>query len=579
MTQDKKIKLRFLIIEIIFSLFFVIIAGRAIHLHAFKGTWLSEKAEFQYKKSHIANGKRGVIFDAKHREMSVSIDVTSIAANPNAVKDKASAAKALSKILSLNRQNIKKQLNTNRSFVWIKRHVSPKEVAGIKQLNMHGINFLTETARVYPGRTLAAQVIGFSGIDGQGLEGLEFYYNDALKGSTSENTVIQDALGRDLNGRKAPVSQYSGNNIVLTIDWVIQNIAESALEEAAETYSAKSGIAMVMNPKTGEILALAHYPRFNPNSFSRFHKDVWRNRAITDPFEPGSTMKIFLAAAAIESGLCTPSSIFYCEDGTYRIFRNVIHDSKPHGWLSLQQIVKYSSNIGTVKIAEMMGKNTLYNTLKKFGFGEKTGIDCPGETTGILSSYNRWTRMDTGSIAFGQGISVSAIQLIAAASAIANDGVLMRPYIVKAITDPNGGLVEKNTPEKVRTVISPETAVTIRRIMKTVITEGGTGVKAAIDGYTVCGKTGTAQKISTDGTYSKDKYIASFIGFAPVETPEVVTLVVINEPLEEHYGGIVAAPAFKKIVHETLVYLDVTPGFKKGRRIALQLPETGEFDW
>lgn len=578
MTVDKKIKLRFLIIEIVFSLLFLVIAGRAIHLQLFEGSWLSEKAEVQYKKSHVANGKRGTIFDAKHREMSVSIDVTSIAASPKIIKDKVAAAKSLSKTLSLDRKKVRKQLNTDRSFVWLKRHVSPKEVAEIKELDIHGIEFITENARVYPGRTLAAQVIGFSGIDGQGLEGLEFYYNDALKGSSQKNTVIRDALGRDLNGGKELASQFSGNNVVLTIDWAIQNIAENALEEAAKTYSAKSGIAVVMNPKTGEILALAHYPKFNPNSFGRFHKDAWRNRAITDPFEPGSTMKIFLAAAAIEEGFCNPSTIFYCEDGTYRIHRNVIHDTKPHGWLSLQQIVKYSSNIGTVKVAEMIGKNTLYKTLKNFGFGEKTGIDCPGETTGLLSGYSRWTRVDTGAIAFGQGISVSAIQLATAASAIANDGVLMRPHIVKAVTDSNGALVEKFAPEEIRTVISPKTARTVRRIMKTVITEGGTGVNAAIDGYSVCGKTGTAQKISSDGTYSKDKYIASFIGFAPVETPEVVTLVVINEPLEDHYGGIVAAPAFKKIVHETLVYLDVTPRSKKDRRIALQLPDKGERD-
>ncbi|MCP4682001.1 MAG: penicillin-binding protein 2, partial [Desulfobacterales bacterium] len=297
-----------------------------------------------------------------------------------------------------------------------------------------------------------------------------------------------------------------------------------------------------------------------------------------DPFEPGSTMKIFLAAAALEAGYCTSNSIFYCEDGTYRINRNLIHDTHAHGWLSLQQIVKYSSNIGTVKIAEGIGKNTLYNTLRAFGFGQKTGIDCPGETAGILSPHSRWTRMDTSAIAFGQGISVSAIQLITAASAIANDGVLMQPYIVKAITDTNGGLVKNFTPKPIRTVISPGTARTVRRIMKTVITEGGTGVKAALEGYSVGGKTGTAQKINENGKYAKDKYVASFIGFAPVETPEVVTLVVINEPMDEHYGGIVAAPAFKKIVHETLVYLDVTPQQHRGKNLKFQLSDAKKMD-
>ncbi len=578
MNTDKKIRLRFIIIGVFFGILYITIAGRAIHLHAFKGTWLSEKAKVQYKKSHISNGKRGTIFDAKHREMSVSIDVTSIAANPVKIEDKAAAANALSKILALNRKKLKKQLSSKRSFVWLKRHVPPKKVNAIKNLDLKGIEFVPEHARVYPSRTLAAQVLGFSGIDGQGLEGLEFYYNEDLKGDTKKNMVMQDAFGRDFNGQKALISQCSGNDIVLTIDWAIQNIAEKALEEAATSYSAKSGITLVMNPKTGEILALAHYPRFNPNSFGNFKKDNWRNRAITDPFEPGSTMKIFLAAAAIEAGYCTPNTIFYCEDGKYRINNNIIHDTHAHGWLSLQQIIKYSSNIGTVKVAEVIGKNTLYNTLKDFGFGQKTGIDCPGETSGILSPHSRWTRMDTSAIAFGQGISVSAIQLITAASAIANDGILMQPYIVKAITDANGGLVKNFTPKKIRTVISPGTARAVRKIMKTVITEGGTGVKAALEGYTVGGKTGTAQKIDESGIYAKDKYVASFIGFAPVENPEVVTLVVINEPMDEHYGGIVAAPAFKKIVHETLVYLDVTPRQHRGGDLKFQLSDAKRMD-
>jgi cell division protein FtsI (penicillin-binding protein 3) len=274
-------------------------------------------------------------------------------------------------------------------------------------------------------------------------------------------------------------------------------------------------------------------------------------------------MKIFLASAAIESGFCNPNTIFFCEGGRYRIGRNFINDTHAHGWLSLQQIVKFSSNIGTVKIAERIGKDNIYSTLRNFGFGEKTGIDCPGETSGTLSPQSRWTKIDTGAISFGQGLSVSAIQLITAVSSIANNGILMKPYVVQAITDQNGRLIENFQPQKVRTVISPETARTIKRIMQTVITEGGTGVNAALEGYTACGKTGTAQKIDKTGRYARGKYVASFVGFAPAENPAVAILVIVDEPKEEHYGGTVAAPAFRKIATDTLNYLNIPPSRRK----------------
>ncbi|MGD8703411.1 MAG: penicillin-binding protein 2, partial [Desulfosarcina sp.] len=284
------------------------------------------------------------------------------------------------------------------------------------------------------------------------------------------------------------------------------------------------------------------------------------NRAVTDAFEPGSTMKIFSVAAAIDSGVCSPSTIFYCENGEYHIGKNIIHDTKSHGWLSLQQIVKYSSNIGSVKMAEKLGSRQLYDYLRGFGFGQRSGIDCPGETAGSLSSFKAWSAIDTGAIAFGQGISVSAIQLIAATSAIANDGLLMKPMLVKAITDRKGQPVKQYAPEPVRRAVSSQSAVTVRRILKTVITEGGTGVNAALEGYSVCGKTGTAQKIDGSGTYAKGRFLASFVGFAPADRPELAILVLVDEPKDQTYGGIVAAPAFRQIALETLSYLNIPPG-------------------
>jgi cell division protein FtsI (penicillin-binding protein 3) len=318
-------------------------------------------------------------------------------------------------------------------------------------------------------------------------------------------------------------------------------------------------MAIVMAPQTGAILAMAHYPFFNPNIFGDFHRSLWRNRSITDPFEPGSTLKIFSAAAALESGASSPNSIYYCENGAYKVGKNIVHDTHPYGWLSLQQIIQHSSNIGAVKISEATGPERLFKTLREFGFGEKTGIDCPGETTGSLAPHRQWSPIDTSTIAFGQGISVSALQLVSAAAAIANNGILMKPYVVQAITAPNGKFIQKFGPQKIRRVVSQATAWILTQIMRTVTAEGGTGVHAALEGYSVCGKTGTAQKIDENGEYAEDKFIASFLGFAPMENPQVVVLVVIDEPVKQHYGGIVAAPAFKTITQRALNYLNISP--------------------
>ena len=327
-------------------------------------------------------------------------------------------------------------------------------------------------------------------------------------------------------------------------------------------FSAESGMAVVMATGTGAVLALAHFPFLNPNALNEFDQELWRNRVITDPFEPGSTMKIFSAAAAIESGSSSPNSIFYCENGAYRVGRHVVHDTHEYGWLSLQQIIKYSSNIGAIKFSTKTGSEYLFRTLRNFGFGTKTGIDCPGETAGSLASFKKWTKIDAGTISFGQGVSVSALQLVAATSAIANKGIFMKPYVVQAITDHNGRLIKSFAPSKGRRVISEKTARTLTRIMQTVTTEGGTGVNAALEWYSVCGKTGTAQKIGKNGGYANGKYVSSFLGFVPSEHPKVAILVVIDEPKRQHYGGTVAAPAFKNIAQKTLAYMNISPKSK-----------------
>jgi cell division protein FtsI (penicillin-binding protein 3) len=504
-------------------------------------------------------GKRGTIYDAQHKAMAVSIETPSVAAYPGIMENKSMVAAKLAKALGLRTRTVRRKLTSGRRFVWLKRQATPKEADAVRALHLKGVDFLPEHTRFYPNTTLAAQVLGFTGIDGHGLEGLEFYYDRELHGGEHTITVFKDALGRGFNADELNALAQVGNNLILTLDGHIQYIAEQALAEAVATYEARSGMAIVMNPRTGALLALAHYPTFNPNAFRKYDRFTWRDRAITDPFEPGSTMKIFSAAAALESGATTPNSIFFCENGTYTVGRHTVHDHKSYGWLSLQQIVKYSSNIGVVKVAQKMGGQTLFETLRAFGFGERSNVDCPGESPGSLSSYRRWSAIDTGAIAFGQGVSVTGLQLISAAAALANDGLMMKPHIVQAVTDPCGRPIRAIEPQPVGQVVSAVTAQKVRRIMRTVITDGGTGVEADLDGYNVCGKTGTAQKIEPSGQYAHNRYVASFIGFAPTERPALVALVVLDEPKTAHYGGTVAAPAFRRIIKETLSYLNIPP--------------------
>ena len=559
-TVTTRTRLRAAIVGTFFLLFLGAIGAQAIRVQVFKGAWLSERADKESTSNTIIQGKRGAITDRNYEPFAVSIDSPSIAVFPRRVVERATAAKQLAKALKKPEKKIFKDLDPKRSFVWLKRQATPRQAEAIRKLGIDGVEFITEHTRFYPSKTLAAQLLGFSGVDSRGLEGLEYYLNADLKGKEQKIIARQDAKGRRFECSAITPNLATGNNVVLTIDRTIQHIAQKALESAVLEYAAQSGIAVVMAPSTGEVLALAHYPFFNPNNYRKFKQDSWRNRALTDPFEPGSTMKMFSVAAAIDSGICSPSTIFFCENGEYRIGRNIVHDTKPHGWLSLQQIVKYSSNIGSVKISEKLGADRLYNYLKAFGFGRRTGITCPGETSGSLSNFKVWSAIDTGAISFGQGISVSAIQLTAAASAIANDGLLMKPLLIREISDSNGKVIKQFSPEPVRQVIDAHTAFTIRSILKTVITEGGTGVNAAIEGYTVCGKTGTAQKIDESGTYAKERYLSSFLGFVPAEHPKLTILVIVDEPKIQTYGGIVAAPAFRQIALETLTYLNIPPG-------------------
>ncbi len=563
--QPKYFRLRVSLVGVLFLAGLAVILGRAAYLQIIRGPGLSQKASGQYAKTIHTVGKRGTIYDTQMRELAVSVESLSLAVNPRLIDNPQQTARALAPVLKMKTRKVRDRLEADRHFVWVKRQITPRQVKAVKAMQIAGLEFIPEHSRYYPNRGLAAQLIGFTGIDGTGLEGIEYQFNAELMGRQQIFTVLKDAFGRGFETPDDIVRRDSGNNVVLTIDRTIQHVAERSLQGAVTSRRAKSGLAVVMAPATGDILALAHYPFFNPNNFRNFSREIRRNRAVTDAFEPGSTLKLFSVAAALESGCCTPHTIFYCENGRYRIGTNVVHDTDKHGWLSLQRIVKFSSNIGAVKIGETIGPEKLHRTLSDFGFGRNTGLRFPGETSGRLAPANRWTRFDVAAVSFGQGVSVSALQLTAAVAAIANGGVLMKPRVVRAITDARGRRVRDFEPQAVSRVISPQTAAHISRMMELVIAEGGTGTQAGLEGYSAGGKTGTAQKIGASGTYAEDLYVSSFAGFAPLGNPRLAILVVLDEPREGYYGGVVAAPVFRQIAQEVLSYLNVQPGRRTPR--------------
>ncbi len=534
------------------------LGATSVKLQVFDRDVLAQKAAQSQSARFTVQGDRGRILDRNMNKLATSIDAPNITADPTQVGDPAKTAAALSKVLGIKAATLKKQLVRKRRFVILAKRVSREQSAAVKALKLKGIYQERNTKRFYPNRELAAQLIGFMGED-KGLEGLESKYNGTLKGKQSQIKVLKDGGGRLLDINRIQRDQLRGGTIVLTIDKKIQFLSEQALKQTVTAHRAKSGMVLVMQPDTGELLAVAHYPQFNPNNYRKFSHFSFRNRAVTDAFEPGSIMKIFTVAAALETGL-TAKSLFNCENGRYRIGKFTVKDTHPHKLLSLAQIIKYSSNIGAAKITESIGKKTLYHYLTAFGFGKRTNADMPGEINGRLQSYQKWSRIDAGAISFGQGVSVTGIQLITAISAIANKGKLMKPMLIKKIISNTGERQETFEPMIIRQVVSENTADIVKRMMNQVVRKEGTGTQAAMAGYRVCGKTSTAQKASPDNQgYAKGKYIAAFGGFAPQDDPKLAILVVVDEPRKEHYGGQVAAPAFKTIMRQSFNYLNIPP--------------------
>jgi cell division protein FtsI (penicillin-binding protein 3) len=558
--QGNRIRVRLLIIFALFALSLTVVAARAYQLQVLKRTELLRLAERQRKHITELSPFRGVIFDRKHHELAVSVAVDSVYARPRQMSDLRGTAQSLAASLGADPKKLLKKLQRGSPFVWVARGISPLQGNHLKELSLPGVHFIKENRRYYPDRAVGGHLLGFVGIDGDGLEGVEKRYDNYLNGGAAYLLVERDAFGEDIFPSDVlPMEPRHDNDLVLTIDANIQQILERELEKAVDSAHARGGTAIVMDPKTGEILGLAVQPGFNPNDFKTYGPDHWRNRAVADAFDPGSTFKVFLAAAAMEEGLASPEETIYCENGSYAVGGRTIHDVHKYGDLSFAEVIKYSSNIGAAKICSRLDAAVWHRYIRGFGFGEVTGIDVPGESGGLLRPYQKWRTIDKTTIAFGQGIAVTAVQLITALCAVANGGYVMQPYLVSEVVNRKGDCIKSNHPKVVRRAISEETAEQLTEMMVKVVDEdGGTGKNARVPGFEVAGKTGTAQKVDpVTGLFSRSKMVGSFMGFVPAHEPRLAILVVIDEPSGRGFGGTVAAPVFKAVAEQSLPYLGV----------------------
>ena len=560
-TEARKwIKFRICTISVVFLVLFVALFSRAFQLQILSGKELKAKAQQQHTKTLPMLPERGIIFDRNGEKLAASVMMDSICANPSKIRDPKAFATQMAVLLGMDRDVILKRISGKKNFCWIARRVSPEKAKAVEFMKGEAVFIVKEPQRIYPNGELAGQILGFVGTDSDGLEGLEIKYDKYLKGTSQTLVWSRDAKGHWLYPRveKVHASQERDNaaNIVLTIDSRMQYLVENQLKAAVLDKGAKGGHAVAMNPKTGEILAMANQPSFDPNSYSKAKPGNAKNRAISDCFDPGSIFKPFLIAAALEEGIIRENDRIFCENGNYQVANRVIHEAqrKQHNTLSVREVIKYSSNIGCVKISEKLGKEKFYTYIRNFGFGAKTGVEMYGESPGLLRPVNAWTRVDTSTISFGQGISVTAIQILSAMSAIANHGVLMKPYMVRALVNKDGKVIEQFSPTVVRNVVSPKTAQTMASIMTSVVHDNdGTGKNARITNLVVAGKTGTSQKFDFNrGVYSSEKVRTSFIGFFPAKDPQIVMLITLDEPQRDKWGGVAAAPVFKKVGEQML---------------------------
>ena len=535
---------------------FVVICLRLVYLQIFRYGDFQQRAERQQQRSINVSAKRGIIYDRQGRELAMSIQVDSAFAVPTEIPDLPNAISLITRITGGDARMVLADCRARKTFCWVARKANAETIDRIRSLNLQGIHFQKESKRFYPKRELAAQVLGYVGTDDDGLSGIEREYNDQLQGKPGKMLISVDARKKWFG--RIEKEPEAGNNVVLTIDEKIQYIAERELEQAIKDTHAIAGTVIVQNPHTGEILALANRPTFNPNVKREIRNEALKNRAVSDIYEPGSTFKLVTISGALQEKLTRPEELFDCQMGSIVINGMRIHDAKPHGVLTVADVLAESSDVGSVKIALRLGEDRFYNYIRAFGFGQQTGIELPGETRGMTKPVNRWSKVSIGAISIGQEIGVSAVQLAALVSTFANDGVRVAPRIVATTTAPQGTpqLVTFH-PQNEQRVISPLVAAQMRQMMQRVVLHG-TGRRAILEGYSSAGKTGTGQKVDpATGVYSRTKYNASFAGFAPINNPSVTIAVILDSPVGPHQGGQVSAPVFQRIAQQVLEYQHV----------------------
>jgi len=547
---------RLYILAAVLFLWVVAVLARLVDLQVIKYQSFLNLASRQHGRTIDVDPRRGTIYDRNGGELAMSIDVDSVFAVPSEIPDQETTAQILAKVLNLDAQELLAHLRSQRNFAWVKRKIDAETGDRVRELNLRGVYFRKEPKRFYPKRDLAAQVVGYVGTDDEGLGGLELVYDDDLHGIPGREMIFVDAR-RQWYGR-VERQPDPGQNLVLTIDGTIQYIAEKELEQAMQDTKAVAGTVIIQNPRTGEILALANRPTFNPNVFSSVPKEALKNRAVSDVYEPGSVFKTVTYSAALEQNVVKPDDRVDCQNGSINVFGMTIRDHEKLGVVTIAEAFAHSSDVAAIKTGMKLGEERFDQYIRAYGFGSQTGIELPGESRGLKKPVNRWSKVSIGAMSMGQEIGVTAVQVVSMMSTIANDGVYTPPRIVAGELPPNG------TPQPVvfhpaqqHRVISTMTAAQMKKLMEGVVLFG-TARRAILDGYTVAGKTGTAQKVdATTGTYSKTKYVASFVGFAPINNPAITIAVILDSAQGLHQGGQVSAPVFKRIAQQVLEYMHI----------------------
>lgn len=551
--EQRNPRLRWLVVWVLAVVWMAVVVGRLSYLQLFCYSEYFAKAQHQQQRIFEISPKRGTIYDRKGRELAVSLPMDSVFADPTDITDAGMVARLLSRVLNIPADDIETKIRQSHSPVRLAKKLAPQTVQRIEDMNLRGVFFQKENRRMYPQRELAANVLGYVDVDEKGIGGIEYSLDKQIRGRPGRMMVVAD--GRRHWYDRTESAADPGASVVLSIDETLQYIAEKELARAIQDTRAKSGAIVIQDPNTGELLGVANWPTFDPNDAGSYPDDVRTDRAVSAAYEPGSTFKVITLTGAIENGITNADELVDCQMGLIVVAGRLIHDHKPYGILTVRGILANSSDVGAIKIALRLGAPKFYDVIRQFGIGQTTGIELPGESRGLLRHVENWTPSSIGSVAMGQEVGVTPVQIISAISAVANGGTYNHPRIVHEIRSEAGDLPHAGADS--RQVTDAGTAATMRSMMETVILEG-TGKHAQLDGYTAAGKSGTAQKIDpATGRYSKTDYVTSFVGFAPVNEPAVTILVMLDSPVGAHGGGDVSGPVFKRVAEQVLAYLDV----------------------